>query len=131
MSEPNPFLAGLRARCPRCGEGRLFSGFLTIAGQCEACGLDYSTEDAGDGPAVFIIFLVGFIIVPLALAVELAAAPPVWVHLALWLPLATALCVVFLRPFKAVLFALQYRHGASEARLDEDAPDEDGPGGRA
>ena len=121
MTDVNPFLAGLRARCPRCGEGRLFAGYLTVAQGCEACGLDFRGEDAGDGPAVFIILLVGLVVVPLALVVELAATPPVWVHLLLWLPLATLLCVVFLRPFKAVLFALQYKHGAAEARLDDDA----------
>jgi uncharacterized protein (DUF983 family) len=98
----------------------LFSGFLKVADRCDACGLDYSAEDAGDGPAVFIMFLVGLIVVPLALVLELAAAPPVWLHLILWLPLSLALCVAFLRPFKATLFALQYRHKASEARLDED-----------
>jgi uncharacterized protein (DUF983 family) len=120
MTEPSPFLAGVRARCPRCGEGALFSGFLKVADRCDACGLDYSAEDAGDGPAVFIMFLVGLIVVPLALVLELAAAPPVWLHLILWLPLSLALCLAFLRPFKATLFALQYRHKASEARLDED-----------
>ncbi|PWE17656.1 hypothetical protein DDZ18_08335 [Marinicauda salina] len=120
MTDVNPFFAGLRGRCPRCGEGPLFDGFLEIADECEACGLDFSREDAGDGPAVFIMFLVGFIVVPLALALELAVAPPIWVHLLLWLPLATALCLLFLRPFKATLFALQYKHDAEEARLDED-----------
>lgn len=98
----------------------MFSGFLKVADRCDACGLDYSAEDAGDGPAVFIIFLVGLIVVPLALVLELAAAPPIWLHLILWLPLSLALCLVFLRPFKATLFALQHRHKASEARLDED-----------
>ncbi len=98
----------------------MFSGFLKVADRCDACGLDYSAEDAGDGPAVFIMFLVGLIVVPLALVLELAAAPPIWLHLILWLPLSLALCLAFLRPFKATLFALQHRHKAQEARLDED-----------
>ncbi len=126
MNTPHPVIAGLSGRCPRCGEGRLFSGFLKYAETCEACGLDYSSEDAGDGPAVFIILIAGFIVVPLALVVELAAAPPLWLHALLWLPLATALCVGLLRPFRGVMFTLQWHHAAREARLDE--PD-DGPGG--
>ena len=120
MTEPNPFLAGLRGRCPRCGEGPLFDGFLTIADECEACGLDFSREDAGDGPAVFIMFLVGAIVVPLALLLHLWLAPPVWVQLLVWFPVVIGLSLLFLRPFKATLFALQYKHGAEEARLDED-----------
>jgi len=126
VTHANPFLAGLRGRCPRCGEGRLFSGYLKIAGECEACGLDFSGEDAGDGPAVFIMFAVGFIVVPLALVTEIAASPPVWLHMILWIPLALVLIGLMLRPFKAVLYALQYTHNASEARLDgEDGPDAD------
>ena len=85
MAEPNPFLAGLRGRCPRCGEGRLFSGYLKIADSCEACGLDFRGEDAGDGPAVFIMFAVGFIVVPLALVAEVAFSPPVYPFLFLCL----------------------------------------------
>lgn len=115
----NPFLAGLRSRCPRCGEGALFDGYLKVAERCDACGLDFSAEDAGDGPAVFIMLIVGFIIVPPALLVEAWFQPPIWLHLLLWIPASLALCLAMLRPFKATLFALQYVHGAREARLDE------------
>lgn len=119
MNTPHPVIAGISGRCPRCGEGRLFSGFLKYAGTCEACGLDYSAEDAGDGPAVFIILIAGFLIVPLALALELAVQPPLWLHALLWLPLALGVCVALLRPFRGVMFTLQWHHSAREARLDD------------
>lgn len=124
MTEPSPFLAGLRGRCPRCGEGRLFSGYLKIAETCESCGLDFRGEDAGDGPAVFIMFAVGFIVVPLALVAEVAFGPPLWLHMALWIPVSLALILIMLPPFKATLYALQYKHAAHEGRLDEAGDDE-------
>ena len=120
---PNPFLAGLRGRCPRCGRGRLFSSYLKIAERCEACGLDFRGEDAGDGPAVFIMFAVGFIVVPLALVAEIAFGPPLWLHLVLWIPVSLGLILAMLPPFKATLYALQYKHAAHEGRLDEDDRD--------
>ncbi|KPP80809.1 MAG: protein of unknown function DUF983 [Oceanicaulis sp. HLUCCA04] len=119
MNTPHPVIAGISGRCPRCGEGRLFSGFLKFADTCESCELDISGEDAGDGPAVFIILIVGFIVVPLALALELAVTPPLWLHVVLWLPLALGLCVALLRPFRGIMFALQWHHSAREARLDD------------
>jgi uncharacterized protein (DUF983 family) len=113
----NPFSAGVRGRCPRCGEGRLFSGFLTLAPRCAACGLDFSFADSADGPAVFVILIVGFIIAGAALLVEVAYSPPLWVHFVLWLPLVLILCLGFLRPLKGVLIALQYHHKAEEGRI--------------
>lgn len=110
----SPLAAGLKGRCPRCGEGRLFRGFLDIQEGCPACGLDYSKVDSGDGPAVFVIFLVGFVVVGLALWLEIAYMPPIWLHLALWLPLIVILSLGLLRPFKAILIALQYRNKASQ-----------------
>jgi uncharacterized protein (DUF983 family) len=106
----SPFAAGLRCRCPRCGEGRLFQGFLTVRPNCERCGLDYGGADSGDGPAVFIIMIAGFVVVGLALWTELTYEPPLWVHVLLWFPLILLLSLGLLRPFKAVLIALQYRH---------------------
>ncbi|MFW6413161.1 MAG: DUF983 domain-containing protein [Oceanicaulis sp.] len=123
MTTQSPFSAGLRGRCPRCGEGRLFSGYLKIAERCGWCGLDFRGEDAGDGPAVFIIFVVGFVVVPLALGLELAAAPPVWVHMLLWFPLSLILIALLLPPFKGGLYGLQYKHQAEEGRLDTSATD--------
>ena len=119
---PSPIVAGLRCRCPVCGEGDLLEGFLGVRSECDSCGADLSKADSGDGPAVFVMFLVGFIVVPLALALEVGARPPLWLHLLLWLPLSLALTLAFLRPFKGVLVALQFHHGAEEARLEDDEP---------
>lgn len=113
-----PVRAGLRGRCPRCGEGRLFSGFLTVASRCGVCRLDYDFADAGDGPAVLVILVMGFVIVGLALWFEVSFAPPLWLHFILWLPLAIVLCLVPLRLMKGVLITLQYANKAAEGRLD-------------
>lgn len=110
----SPISAGLRCRCPRCGRGRLFAGYLAVAPACEACGLDLTKADSGDGPAVFIIFVLGFLVVPLALLVEILFAPPMWVHLAIWPVTILAGALALLRSFKGVLIALQYHHKASE-----------------
>ena len=75
----SPYAVGLKCRCPRCGKGRLFQGFLTLRKACEACGLDFSKADSGDGPAVFMIFILGFTVVPLIVFVEFIYEPPVWV----------------------------------------------------
>ena len=116
----NPVTAGLSGKCPRCGQGKLFDGFLGIRKSCSACGLDYSFADSGDGPAVFVIMLVGFIVVALVLFVELAYQPPIWLHLILWLPLTVLLAGGSLRPLKGLMIALQFRHKAEEGRLDQD-----------
>jgi uncharacterized protein (DUF983 family) len=102
--------AALACRCPRCGEGRLFTGLLTVRPACPACGLDLSAEDAGDGPQVFVIFFLGLIVVGLAAWVEIKFAPPIWVHLLLWTPLILVGAIAMLRPLKAGIIALQYRH---------------------
>jgi uncharacterized protein (DUF983 family) len=114
---PNPILAGLAGRCPRCGKGSMFAGFIGLKAACESCGLDYSFADAGDGPAVFVIMISGFIVVGAALVVETVYAPPLWVHAALWVPLVLVTAVLPLRPIKGVLIALQYHHRAAEGRL--------------
>lgn len=106
----SPLSAGLRCRCPRCGEGALFKGFLTVRKTCPVCGLDLTAQDSGDGPVAFIVLIVGAIVVGGALFLEVAYEPPVWVHLLLWLPLTLALTLALMRPFKATLIALQYKH---------------------
>ena len=111
----NPVLAGLTCRCPSCGEGPLFSGFLTVSERCEACGLDLRAADSGDGPPVFIILIVGTLVGFGALITEIQLHPPVWVHMVIWLPLTAILCLAFLRPFKGVMLAMQFHHRASEA----------------
>ena len=115
---PSPHVAGLTCRCPRCGRGKLFTGFLTLRPRCEDCGLDYSFIDAGDGPAIFVMFLAGFIVVFAALIVEFRYQPPFWLHAALWLPLILVVTLVPLRPMKGLLIALQYHHKAAEGRLE-------------
>jgi uncharacterized protein (DUF983 family) len=113
-----PIARGLRGRCPRCGEGKLFKGFLTLRPACEHCGLDYGFADAGDGPAVFVILIGGFIVVFAALFTEFMYQPPYWVHAALWLPLILIVTLGPLRPIKGLMIALQYHHKAAEGRLE-------------
>jgi uncharacterized protein (DUF983 family) len=92
----------------------LFKGFLDVRPRCEACGFDLARADSGDGPAVFVIFVVGFIVVGLALWTEVRFSPPYWLHVVLWLPLTVALTFGLLRPFKATLIALQFKHKATQ-----------------
>ncbi len=114
---PRPYVTGLSGRCPRCGEGRLFSGFLTVRPTCESCGLDLSFADSGDGPAVFVILLAGIVVVGLALVVEFVNQPPFWLHALLWGPLILVMTLAPLRPLKGLMIALQYHHDAAEGRL--------------
>ena len=116
----SPYLAGVRCRCPRCGRGRLFTGFLTLAPACESCGLDYGFADAGDGPAVFVILIAGFLVVGAAVIVEFVWRPPYWVHALLWGPLILVVTLGLLRPLKGLLVALQFHHKAEEGRPDRD-----------
>ena len=109
----------LRGLCPRCGSRTLFAGVATFAPKCRACGLDFQAFNVGDGPAAFLVLIVGGLVTGLAIAVELATEPPFWVHILLWLPLTTILVVGLLRLAKAVLLALEYRHRAGEGRIHE------------
>jgi uncharacterized protein (DUF983 family) len=111
----SPFAAGLSCRCPRCGEGRLFVGYLKVAPVCEACGLDLSFADSGDGPAFFVILAVAPIVVILAFIVDALFHPAPWMQLLLWIPTIIVLTLVFLRPFKATMIALQYQRQAGSA----------------
>jgi len=115
-------LRGIACRCPRCGKGKLYSGFLTLAPRCQACGLDFAFIDAGDGPAIFVIMLAGAIVVAAALIVEVKYQPPFWVHAALWLPLIVVTTILPLRSMKALLVALQFHHKAAEGQLVERDP---------
>jgi uncharacterized protein (DUF983 family) len=113
----NPSLAGLAGRCPRCGKGKLFQGFLSVAPRCEACGLDYGFIDSGDGPAFFVMTFSGFVVVAAALIVEVLYQPPFWLHAMLWLPLILITTLVPIRPLKGLLIGLQYRHKAAEQQF--------------
>ncbi|MFM8377495.1 MAG: DUF983 domain-containing protein [Phenylobacterium sp.] len=119
MAGVNPLLAGLAGRCPNCGEGALFRGFLTVADRCEACGFDLARADSGDGPAVFVILIGGFIVAFAALFTEIAYRPPIWVHMAVFLPLTVVVCGGLLRPVKGLLLAAQFANRAAEARNDD------------
>jgi uncharacterized protein (DUF983 family) len=119
MTRPNPVLAGLVGQCPQCGEGQLFSGFLTVSPQCEACGLDLGAADPGDGASVFVILVVGLVIAFSMLFTEFTFHPPVWMHLVIWMPLTVLLCLGLMRPFKGVLLALQFHNRAAQARNDD------------
>ena len=116
----DPVKSGLTGHCPRCGEGKLFDGFLTVAPRCRVCGLDYSFADSGDGPAAFVILIIGFIVVGLALWMEVNYSPPLWVHFTLWVPLAIILSLLAIRSIKGILINLQFRNKASQGRLDDD-----------
>lgn len=117
----SPFSTGVACRCPRCGEGRLYDGFLTVADRCSICGLDLKRADSGDGPAVFIVFILGALVVPLALLFESAAEPPMWLHVAIWPVVILAGSLALLRPMKGLMIALQFRHRASDSgRVDYD-----------
>ena len=109
-SAVSPLAAGLTCRCPRCGDGKLYDGLLRVAPSCGRCGLDLSAQDSGDGPAVFVIFVAGFLAVLLAYIVEMTFAPPTPVHLAYQIPFVTGISVLLLRIFKAVLVAYQFKH---------------------
>ncbi|KIZ36475.1 MULTISPECIES: DUF983 domain-containing protein [Rhodopseudomonas] len=115
-------LRGLACKCPRCGKGKLFAGFLTLAPRCEVCGLDYAFIDVGDGAAIFIIMISGAIVVVAALIVEVKYQPPFWVHAALWLPLILATTLLPLRLMKALLIALQFHHKAAPGQLIDRDP---------
>ena len=114
--------SGLGCKCPRCGRGRLFSGYLTVADKCDLCGLNFEGQDAGDGPAVFIILILGFFVVGMAVLFEVVVAPPMWLHLLLWSPVTIGGSIGLLGPFKAVMIALQYKHGLLGSAPDNELP---------
>jgi len=107
--------------CPRCGAKTLFAGLIRFAEKCRACGLDISRFNVGDGPAAILILFVGALITGLAIALELAVGPPVWVHLILWPPIVLGAVLWTLRVSKAALLALEYRHKAGEGRQASDS----------
>jgi uncharacterized protein (DUF983 family) len=114
----SPIAAGLAGRCPRCGKGSLFKGFIALAPACGVCGLDYGFADSGDGPAVFIALIGGFVVLGAALWTEIVYEPPLWLHMVLFLPLTIIVCLGLLRPFKGVLIALQFRNNAEEGQRE-------------
>ena len=118
-ARPSAWTAGLRLRCPQCGQGEVFQGYLKFCDRCRACSADFRAADAGDGPAVFVILIAGAIVAPLLFILQFGLELPDWLALALTMVAAVALCLALLPPFKSVLFALQWRHKAREATLKD------------
>ncbi len=117
MKEPAPAEVALRGLCPRCSARTLYRGLAGFAPNCRACGLDFAGFNVGDGPAAFLILIVGALVTSAAVALELVAEPPFWVHALLWLPITAVLVVGLLRLAKGLLLALEYRHRAREGRI--------------
>jgi uncharacterized protein (DUF983 family) len=114
---PSPFLSGLKGRCPRCGVGPLFERGLALRAGCSRCGLSYAFADAGDGPAVFAIFILGFLVLGGALLLEFKLHAPLWLTFVLLGVATPALAFGLLRVLKATLIGLQYKHKAEEGRF--------------
>jgi uncharacterized protein (DUF983 family) len=106
-----------RSKCPRCGQGRLFDGFLTFAEKCDVCGLDYAFADTADGPAFFAMMGMSVPVTAFGVWVELAYDPPLWVHAVTTLPFLLIACIPPLRFLKGALAASQYVNKAEEGRL--------------
>jgi len=117
-SAVSPLRAGLLCVCPKCGIGKLYTGFLTFQDECSNCGLDYGIFDAGDGPVPFIIMLLGLLFVGLALVVEVSFQPPIWLHFLLWIPGIIGGSLFLMRPAKALMVAMQYHFKAAEGKRD-------------
>ena len=119
MSAPHWAAAGLRLRCPQCGEGEVFQGYLRFRDRCHVCGADFASADAGDGPAVFVILIVGAIVAPLLIILQFGLKLPDTIAIAITMAAAIGLCLALLPPFKATLFALQWKHKAHEATRED------------
>ncbi len=112
--------AGLRGRCPNCLEGPLFDGYLKFAHECLTCGVSFAREDAGDGPAVFVILIASFLVVPFALIFQMTLEPPIWLTLLIWVPAIIIVCLALLRPFRGLMFAIQVMNNAAPGHLEND-----------
>ena len=118
---------GLMNACPSCGRGKLFKGFLTTVHNCDNCGEEIHHHRADDVPPYFTITIVGHIIIPAMLAVEVLYHPEVWIHMSLWIPLTLILSLGMLRPIKGALVGLQwalYMHGF-DPEAGDDLPEPD------
>ena len=113
----SPIKTGIRGRCPGCGQGSIFQGYLNLAPRCTVCGLDLSFADPADGPAFFVMSIVSFPVVAFAGWLEIQHQPPIWVHLITSLPMLLGGCLALLRPLKGWIVSSQYVHKAEEGRL--------------
>jgi len=116
----NPMMTGTMGHCPRCQQGHLFSGFLTLAPKCEVCGLDYSFADPADGPAFFAMTIAAVPALAFALWIQLTYEPPLWIHLLTTLPVTIGACMLLLRPLKGWLVCSQFFHKAEEGSIDRE-----------
>ena len=114
----SPVSTGIAGKCPRCGRGKLFAGYLTVAPKCSSCGLSYEFADGGDGAAWFVMLFVCVVGVGSILGVEVAYSPPFWVHALIAIPVLVILPLVLLRPVKGVLLNQQWKTGAREGRRE-------------
>jgi uncharacterized protein (DUF983 family) len=119
MSIPTPTEAALKGLCPRCGARTLFAGIIRFAPRCNACGLDIAGFNVGDGPAAFLILIVGALVTGLAIWLQLAANPPWWLHLLIWPIFTTAAVMALLRLAKGLLLALEFKNAAREGRIQD------------
>lgn len=116
---PETAQAALRGLCPRCGARGLFAGAVSFSAVCSTCGLDYQQFNVGDGPAAFLIMIVGALVSGAAVAFELNSHPPFWVHILIWVPVTSLLVVMLLRVSKALLLTLEYKNKAQEGRISQ------------
>jgi uncharacterized protein (DUF983 family) len=115
----SPFATGMRGKCPRCGRGKLFNGYLTVAKHCSSCGLDYEFADAGDGATWFVMLFACVFGVGSILGIEVAYSPVWWVHVLIAIPVLIIIPTLLLRPVKGLLLAQQWRMDASPGRIDK------------
>lgn len=113
----SPILKAIAGRCPRCGQGRLFNGFLKVADRCEVCDLNFAHHDAADGPAVFVTFVVGTVAAVGAVWFDLSQNPPIWVHFLIWPVVVVGLSLLLLRPFKGFFVGVQYKYRAIDREM--------------
>ena len=112
----SPLKTGIAGKCPRCGKGNLFSGYLTVAKSCSSCGLSFAFADAGDGAAWFVMLFACIFGVGSILGVEVAYSPPFWVHVLIAVPVLIIMPVLLLRPVKGAFLCQQWKTGAQEGR---------------
>ena len=126
MAYHSPVSTGIAGRCPKCGEGALFKGFLKFNESCEACGADFSQEDTGDGPAFFVMTIVMFIFIPMVVAFQFLTDAPAWLIFVIWAPILVIACIALLRPLNGIMFNTQWVNKAREVRSsDFNKSDED------
>lgn len=125
-SFPRTLGYALRNLCPRCREGKIFAEWSDLSPResCPVCGLNLREHDNGDGPAVFLIFILGFLLVPVALLSDALFEIPLWVHGILWTLIALVLCLAMLRPLKSYIIALQYKHLPRTFGADGNGPEQ-------